>query len=118
MGEKYKHEDEANRARVEAKNGLENYVYNMKNTANDEKIKEKIESNDKEAIEAKCSDVINWLDNNQSAEKEEYEEKQAELEQLCSPIMKKLHAQQGQGQQPAGEEPTRGLLPLSLLCVQ
>merc|ERR1711908_150692 len=35
--EKYKSEDEANKQRIEAKNGLENYAYNMKNTMNDEK---------------------------------------------------------------------------------
>merc|ERR1711908_138896 len=40
--EKYKSEDEANKQRIEAKNGLENYAYNMKNTMNDEKLKDKI----------------------------------------------------------------------------
>merc|ERR550537_1153023 len=44
--EKYKSEDEANKQRIEAKNGLENYAYNMKNTMNDEKLKDKIEEGD------------------------------------------------------------------------
>merc|ERR1712196_464039 len=91
MGEKYKSEDEANKQRIEAKNGVENYAYNMKNTMNDEKLKDKIEAGDKKTIEEKCDEVINWLDNNQSAEKEEYEEKQKELEG----IMQKLYAGAG-----------------------
>jgi len=93
--EKYKSEDEANKQRIEAKNGLENYAYNMKNTMSDEKLKDKIEEGDKKTIEEKCDEVITWLDNNQSAEKEEYEEKQKELEGLCNPIMQKLYADGG-----------------------
>merc|ERR1711959_616086 len=50
--EKYKCEDEANKQRIEAKNGLENYAYNMKNTVSDEKLKDKIEEGDKKTIEA------------------------------------------------------------------
>merc|ERR1711959_820866 len=90
-----KSEDEANKQRIEAKNGLENYAYNMKNTMSDEKLKDKIEEGDKKTIEEKCDEVINWLDSNQSAEKEEYEEKQKELEGLCNPIMQKLYAGAG-----------------------
>jgi len=93
--EKYKSEDEANKSRIEAKNGLENYAYNMKNTMSDEKLKDKIEEGDKTTIEGKCDEVISWLDANQSAEKEEYEEKQKELEGLCNPIMQKLYADGG-----------------------
>merc|ERR1712057_39129 len=98
--ETYKAEDEANKDRIEAKNGLENYAYNLKNTVSDEKLKDKIEEGDKKTIEEKCDEVINWLDNNQSAEKEEYEEKQKELECLCNPMMQKLYA--GTGGAPGG----------------
>ena len=48
--EKYKSEDEANKQRVEAKNGLENYAYNVKSTMNDEKLKDKIEEGDKTTV--------------------------------------------------------------------
>jgi len=93
--EKYKSEDEANKQRIEAKNALENYAYNLKNSINDEKLKDKIEEGDKKTVEEKCDEVISWLDANQSAEKEEYEEKQKELEGICSPIMQKLYAAGG-----------------------
>jgi len=39
--EKYKNEDEAVKKKVEAKNGLENYCYSIKNTLKDDKLKDK-----------------------------------------------------------------------------
>merc|ERR1712122_121957 len=44
--EKYKAEDENNRARIEAKNALENYAYNLRNSLNEEKLKDKIDEAD------------------------------------------------------------------------
>merc|ERR1719201_875909 len=93
--ETYKAEDESNKERIEAKNGLENYAYNLKNTMDDEKLKDKIDAADKETITGKCDEIINWLDANQTAEKEEFEEKQKELEGIANPIMQKLYADGG-----------------------
>ncbi|XP_065605066.1 heat shock-related 70 kDa protein 2 [Cyrtonyx montezumae] len=98
--EKYKAEDEANRDRVGAKNSLESYTYNMKQTVEDEKLKGKISEQDKQKVLDKCQEVISWLDRNQMAEKEEYEHKQKELEKLCNPIVTKLY--QGAGGAGAG----------------
>ncbi|XP_063803292.1 heat shock-related 70 kDa protein 2 [Pseudophryne corroboree] len=89
--EKYKTEDENNRERVGAKNGLESYTYHMKQTVEDEKLKGKLSDEDKGKILAKCKEVIDWLDRNQMAEKEEFEHKQKDLEKVCSPIITKLH---------------------------
>merc|ERR1719395_16816 len=69
--EKYAKEDEEFKKKVEAKNGLENYCYSMKNTLGDEKLKEKAEK----AID----DALAWLESNQLAEKEEFEHKQKEV---------------------------------------
>jgi L1 cell adhesion molecule like protein len=49
--EKYKNEDDKIKRRIEAKNGLENYCFQMKNTLNDEKLKEKFTAEDKKLIE-------------------------------------------------------------------
>ncbi|KFQ21921.1 Heat shock 70 kDa protein [Mesitornis unicolor] len=98
--EKYKAEDEANRDRVSAKNSLESYTYNMKQTVEDEKLKGKISDQDKQRVLDKCQEVVSWLDRNQMAEKEEYEHKQKELEKLCNPIVTKLY--QGAGGAGAG----------------
>ena len=90
--EKYKAEDESNKVRIEAKNGLENYAYNLRNTLNDEKLQGKIDGAAKKALDDKISDTINWLDHNQTAEKEEFEAKQKDLEAMANPIMQKMYA--------------------------
>ena len=49
--EKYKGEDETMKKRIEAKNSFENYCFQMKNTLNDEKLREKFTEEDKRTIE-------------------------------------------------------------------
>ncbi|KAH0899020.1 hypothetical protein HID58_048588, partial [Brassica napus] len=75
--EKYKSEDEEHKKKVEAKNALENYAYNMRNTIRDDKI------------------AIQLLDGNQTAEADEFEDKMKELESVCNPIIAKMY--QGAG---------------------
>jgi L1 cell adhesion molecule like protein len=105
--EKYKAEDEAHSAKVSAKNALENYTYSMKNTLNDSKFKEKLEPKDKETIEKAIQDTVQWIEENQSAEKDEYETKQKDLESICTPIITKLY-QGGAGGAPGGPMPDFG----------
>jgi len=93
--EKYKAEDEAAAARVTAKNGLESYAYNLRNTLNDEKLASKFEAADKAKLEAAVNESISWLDNSQEASKDEYESKQKELEAIANPIMTKLYGAAG-----------------------
>merc|ERR1711968_346007 len=95
--EKYKAEDEAVKERLEAKNGLESFAYNLKQTVEDEKMKDKIDAGDKESLLAKVNETISWLDNNQQADKEEYEAKQKELQETSTPIMQKMYAAAGAG---------------------
>eukprot|EP00441_Pelagodinium_beii_P042199 CAMPEP_0197645266 /NCGR_PEP_ID=MMETSP1338-20131121/18327_1 /TAXON_ID=43686 ORGANISM="Pelagodinium beii, Strain RCC1491" /NCGR_SAMPLE_ID=MMETSP1338 /ASSEMBLY_ACC=CAM_ASM_000754 /LENGTH=54 /DNA_ID=CAMNT_0043218775 /DNA_START=1 /DNA_END=161 /DNA_ORIENTATION=- len=52
----------------------------MRNTLNEEKLKDKFEGGDKEKIEAAVQEALDWLDKNQLAEKDEFEAKQKELE--------------------------------------
>ncbi|KAG8449346.1 hypothetical protein GDO86_016118 [Hymenochirus boettgeri] len=89
--EKYKSEDDANRDRISSKNALESYAYNIKQTVEDEKLKGKLSEKEKSQILTKCKEVIDWLDRNQMAEKDEFEHKQKELEKICNPIMTKLY---------------------------
>ena len=63
--EKYKNDDEQQRERIQAKNALESYAYNMKSTSEDEKLKDKLSDEDRKKITDKCNEVISWLDNNQ-----------------------------------------------------
>merc|ERR1712134_182149 len=58
--ETYKQEDEKQRDRITAKNGLESYVFNMKSSVEDEKVKDKISEDDKKKILEECENVIKW----------------------------------------------------------
>ncbi|XP_028095451.1 heat shock cognate 70 kDa protein 1-like [Camellia sinensis] len=93
--EKCKAEDEDHKKKVEAKNALENYAYNMRNTIKDEKISSNLGPDDQKKIEAAIEQAIQWLDANQLAESDEFEDKMKELEGICNPIIAKMY--QGAG---------------------
>ena len=76
-------EDEAAAARIASKNGLESYAYNLRNSISDEKLAGKFEPADKTRLETAVNEAISWLDSSQEASKEEYEEKQKELEGIA-----------------------------------
>ncbi|XP_040851977.1 heat shock 70 kDa protein 1 isoform X2 [Ochotona curzoniae] len=89
--ERYKAEDEVQRDRVAAKNALESYAFNMKSAVEDDGLKGKISEADKRKVLDKCQEVIAWLDANSLADKDEFEHKRKELEQLCNPIISGLY---------------------------
>jgi len=107
--EQYADEDKLLQEKIEAKNALENYAYSMRNTLDDEKLKDKFDSADKQAIEDKVKEIIEWLDANQLAEKDEFEAKQKELEGICNPIMQKVYG--AAGGMPGGGMPGAGGFP-------
>merc|ERR1712066_867441 len=98
--EKFKKDDEAAAERVRAKNELESYAYQVKQTMDDEKLKDKLSDDDKKKVKDKADEIIGWLDANQAAEKNEYEDMKKELEAICNPIMTKMY--QGAGGAPGG----------------
>jgi len=93
--ENYKEEDDKQKDRIQAKNALESYAFNIKSTIEDEKLKDKIGEDDRKKVLDKVNDIIKWLDTNQLAEKEEFEHKQKELEGVCNPIITKLYQSAG-----------------------
>nr|AVN89840.1 heat shock protein 70 [Paralichthys olivaceus] len=98
--EKYKADDELKRDTITARNSLESYVYHMKSSVEDDSMKGKIQEEDKKIVIDKCNQTISWLENNQLAEKDEYEHQQKELEKVCNPIVTKLY--QGAAPPPGG----------------
>jgi len=93
--EKYKAQDDSQKEKIAAKNGLESYCFNIKSTVEDDKLKDKISEEDRKTILDKSNDTISWLDQNQMAETEEFKDKQKELESICNPIISKLYQQAG-----------------------
>eukprot|EP00253_Pinus_taeda_P018046 PITA_18046 len=93
--ETYKAEDEEHKKKLEAKNSLENYAYSVRNTIRDDKIAAKLDPSDKTKIEDALEQTIQWLDNNQLADADEFDDKMKELENTCNPIIAKMY--QGAG---------------------
>ena len=104
--EQFKEEDEALHQKIEAKNNLENLVYNAKNSMNDDKLKEKLSDDDKNTVDAKIKEMQDWMSENSSASKEEYEAKTKEFESVFHPIMKNVY-----GDAPPGGMPGMGGMP-------
>merc|ERR1712215_59696 len=105
--EKFKEDDEKQKERISAKNGLESYCFNMKTTIEDEKLKDKISEDDRKKINAKCDEALKWLDGNQLAAQDEFQDKQKEVEAVCNPIITKMY--QSAGGMPSGGMPSGGM---------
>ena len=95
--EKFKADDEAQRSRVDSRNALESYVYSVRNSLDDSSagLKDKLSSDDVGRIRSLVDETIKWLDNNESAEKDEFDHRKKELEAQISPIMAKMQQQCG-----------------------
>jgi len=94
--EEFAEEDKKVKEKIDARNQLETYIYNMKNTIGDkDKLADKLESEEKEKVEAAVKEALEWLDDNQSAEKEDYEEKLKEVEAVCNPIISAVYQRSG-----------------------
>ena len=86
--EEFAEEDKRTKQRVDGRNGLESYCYRIKNMLDDEEKPMDISDEDRETLEEAISKSLEWLDDNQEAEKEEYDEKQKEVENIANPIIK------------------------------
>jgi len=95
--EEFAEEDKKVQGRINSRNGLESYLYNLKNTLDDEEkgISEKIEAAEKTELVSLIDETLDWLEENPEAEAEEYSAKQKEVEQVANPIMRKVY--QGSG---------------------
>mmetsp|Transcript_63817 Transcript_63817/g.146215 ORF Transcript_63817/g.146215 Transcript_63817/m.146215 type:complete len:661 (+) Transcript_63817:81-2063(+) len=101
----YEEEDKKLKEKIDAKNSLESYIYNIKNTINDEeKVKDKLSDEDKEALEEVVKTTTEWIDENSNSEKDDFEEKQKEVEKVVNPIMSKLYAAGGESGGGGSEE--------------
>lgn len=91
--EEFAEEDKKVKERIDAKNGLESFLYNLKNTIEDEEkgISAKIDPKEKDELVSLIDETLDWLDENAEAEAEEFAEKQKEVEKVSNPIMRKVY---------------------------
>jgi heat shock protein 1/8 len=95
--EQHKEADELVVKKIQAKNELEQYAYQIKHTVNDEKLKDKITEDEKKTILDLVQAAEQWIASNANANVPEFEAKKKELETAFNPIVTKLYAQGGQG---------------------
>jgi heat shock protein 5 len=106
--EKFAEEDKATREKIEARNGLENYAFSLKNQVNDEEgLGGKISDDDKETILDAVKEITDWLDENAStATTEDFMEQKEKLSSVAYPITSKLYGGAGPGADADDDEPS------------
>jgi len=97
--EQYAEEDKKVKERIDARNGLESYLYNLKNTLEDDEkgLADNISAEDKKELQDMIDETLDWMDENPEADKEDYDEKMKEVEQIANPIMRNVYAGAGGG---------------------
>lgn len=100
--ERYREDDEMQREKIAARNSLEGYVFSVKQAL--DQAADKLTDSEKSSVRSKCDEVIQWLDANALAEKEEFEHTMKELTQICSPVMMKLHGAGGANSGNCGQQ--------------
>jgi len=92
--EQFKQEDDVVRRRIEAKNEFERYAYSVRESAEREDLKDKLDEEDKTKIKEAVDASLKWLEENgQEATADECEAKQKELEAVVNPVMIKMYSQ-------------------------
>merc|ERR1712164_186730 len=105
--EQYAEEDAKAKERIDAKNQLESYCYQMKNTIEEDKFKAAVSEDEAKAIKDKGDETMAWLETAEHAEKEEFDSMEKELQAVCNPIITKMY-QAGGGGMPEGGMPSAG----------
>ena len=94
--EEFKAEDDALKDKIEKKNGLENFLYNLKNNVNSSGSENTEEISEiKKELDPILEEGLKWLEENDNVSAEDYENKQKEIQEKTNPIMMKLYKNQG-----------------------
>ena len=90
--EEYAEEDKIIKDRIDSRNGLESYLYNLKNSMEDDTRSNNVSVEDKKELQDMIDETLDWMDENPEADKEGYDEKQKDVEQVANPIMRNVYA--------------------------
>lgn len=104
-GEKFADQDKEIKEKIDARNQLENYIYQMRNQIDDsEKLADKLDEDDKATIDDALVEQQDWINSNHDAERDDFEEHLKELQRICDPIISKIYQSQGGQSQDDDEE--------------
>lgn len=92
--EEYAEEDKRVKDRIDARNGLESYIYNLKNQLEDDEkgLADKLSPEDKKELQDTIDETLDWMDSHPEADKEDYDEKRKEVENISNPIMRNMYS--------------------------
>jgi len=98
--EQFAEEDRKVKERIDSKNSLEFYVFNLKNTLEDSDLgaADNISSEDMKDIQDATDEALDWMEENPEAAKEDYNGKQKELEQIAMPVMRSIYSNTAEGE--------------------
>jgi len=94
--ELYAEEDRQAREKIDARNGLESYLFNLKNTM-DDTLGEQMPSDERKELMDLIEETVEWMEENPEAEKDDYDKKQKEMENIANPIMRNVYSSGGNG---------------------
>ena len=107
---KWEEEDKKNLDRITARNQLESFAYQVKNSLEEDNLKDKFSEEDTEVLKKKSGEVIEWLENNTTATKDEIDGQRTDLEAIWNPIIQRVYSQ-GAGGMPGGMPDMSGGMP-------
>jgi L1 cell adhesion molecule like protein len=87
----HEEEDKLVKERVDARNGLESFAYQAKSSVEDADIKCKLTTSECDTVRKAAKVVLEWLEDNREASKDEYEDRKHEFEVLINPIFSKIY---------------------------
>merc|ERR1712070_1045995 len=89
-------EDKEIKEKIDARNSLDNYIYQMRNSIEDkDRLADKLDEDDKSTIMEAITDAQDWLNANPESQKDDYEDKLKDLQSTCDPIISKIYQNQG-----------------------
>jgi heat shock protein 5 len=88
----YAEEDRRLKERIESRNGLESYLYNLKNTMENDSQSGNLSAGDKKQLLDVVDETLDWMDENPESAKDDYDEKRKEVEQVASPVMRSMYS--------------------------
>eukprot|EP00210_Caulerpa_lentillifera_P004243 g4047.t1 len=94
--EEFAEADKQMKEKVNAKNELETYCYNIKNQLSD-KLGESVEEEDKEKMTKAVTEALEWLEEQTDADTDDFKEKLKEVQDVCQPVIAKAYQKSGAG---------------------
>jgi endoplasmic reticulum chaperone BiP len=106
--DEFAEEDRKVKERIDARHGLESYLYSLKNTLDDDEkgLADNLKPSDKKELQDAIDETLDWMDGNPEADKDDYDAKLKDVEHVANPIMRNLYSQGGGGG--AGSEEDTG----------